>query len=184
MVATLNNDRLPAGYNTVNPFILVKGPGGALGFIGFLREVFDGVERAGVRTPDRDGSILHAEVRLGNASLLLADAKDGWPYTPAFEQIYVEDIALVLERAEAAGAEVVTPRSPFYNGVNIARILDPWGNLWWIYEPATASDNPAEPGTAELSWQDRDPSIIYTTLMDVMARLGPNTRTQRPGLGN
>jgi PhnB protein len=178
MAATLNNDRLPSGYNTVNPFVLVKGPGGAVGFINFLREVFDGVERAGVRTPDRDGSILHAEVQLGNSSLLLADAKDGWPYTPAFEQIYVEDIALVLERAEAAGAQIVTPHSPFYNGVTIARILDPWGNLWWIYEPATASDDTAGAATADMSWQDRDPSIVYTTLMDVMTRLGTNTRSR------
>lgn len=127
MVATLNDNRLPAGYNTLNPFVLGKGPGGAAGFIGFLEKVFGGVERANVRTLDRDGSVLHAEVRVGNSSLLLADSKAGWPFTPAFEQIHVENIPAVLERAEAAGAEIVTPRSPFYNGVNIARILDPWG---------------------------------------------------------
>ncbi|PJJ63795.1 VOC family protein [Compostimonas suwonensis] len=178
MTATLHNDRLPAGYNTLNPFVLVTGPGGAAGFIGFLGEVFDGVERESVRTPDRDGSILHAEVRLGNSSLLLADSKPGWPFTPAFEQIYVEDIPTVLERAEAAGAEIVTPRSPFYNGLNIARLLDPWGNLWWIYEPASANHDPAASASADISWQDRDPSVVYTTLMDVMSRLGPSTGTR------
>ncbi len=189
MIATLHDDRLPEGYNTLNPFVLVKGPGGADGFIGFLRDVFGGVERAGVRTPDRDGSILHAEVRMGNSSVLIADSKPGWPSTPAFQQIYVEDIPTVLERAEAAGAEIVTPRSPFYNGVDIARILDPWGNLWWIYEPAaeeqgsepaaaaastsaSASAAEAEAASADTSWQDREPSIVYTTLMAVMARLG------------
>jgi PhnB protein len=178
MAATLNNDQLPSGYNTVNPFVLVKGPGGAAGFIGFLRDVFEVSERASVRTPDHDGSILHAEVQLGNSSLLLADAKDGWPYTPAFEQIYVEDLALLLERAEAAGAEIVTPRSPFYNGVNIARILDPWGNLWWIYELAAAREAAPGSAVANLSWQNRDPSVVYTTLMEVMTRLGLDTRTQ------
>ncbi len=172
MATTLDTDRLPAGYNTLNPFVLVKGPGGAAGFIAFLEDVFDSVERANVRTPDRDGSILHAEVQLGNSSLLLADSKADWPFTPAFLQIYVESIPTVLERAESAGAQIVTPRSPFYNGMNIARILDPWGNLWWVYEPSADNDDPAAaPAPADTSWQDRDPSLVYTTLMDAMSRL-------------
>ncbi len=178
MAVTLNEDRLQAGYNTLNPFVLVKGPGGAAGFIGFLREVFDGVERDSVRTPDRDGSILHAEVRLGGSSVLLADSKPDWPFTPAFEQIYVDDLSTVLERAASAGAEIVTPRSAFYGGFNIARILDPWGNLWWIYEPDAGTDDRAASASADTSWQDRDPSAVYMTLMDVMVRLRPSAGAQ------
>ncbi len=180
MAVPLDNDRIPAGYNAVNPFILVTGAGGAAGFIAFLEEVFDGTERAGLRTPDRDGSIIHAEVRIGDSSLLIADSKAGWPFTPAFEQLYVDDIQTVLDRAAAAGGEVVTPRTPFYNGVNIARMLDPWGNLWWLYELAGATGE-REQGS-DTSWHDRDPSTVYTTLMDVMSALASRQAGRDPGV--
>lgn len=171
MTIVLGSERLPSGYNAVNQFLLIKGPGGAAGFIAFLERVFGGTERGNVRTPDRDGSIIHAEVQVGNSTLLIADSKTAWPFTPAFQQIYVDDIPRVLEDAEAAGAEIITPRSPFYNGVNLARVLDPWGNLWWIYEPAAAAgEDGTEADSADTSWHDRDPSIVYTTLMEVMSR--------------
>ena len=57
-----------------------------------------------------------------------------------------------------------------------ARILDPWKNLWWLYEPDTqpVSQNQRDSDT---EWHDRKPSLVYTTLMDTMGSLGrPESR--------
>jgi len=57
-------------YNKVNPFVIIKG--GATGFIDFVEKVFDAKENKQVRTPDRDGALIHAEVQIGDSMILLA----------------------------------------------------------------------------------------------------------------
>lgn len=154
-------------YNTINPFLLIKG--GALAFIDFVVFVFDGIEYKGVRTPDRDGSIIHAEIQVGDAMLLIADSKNDWPFTPAFLQVYVEDAQGTLNRALNHGATLITDVSPFYNKLKMARIKDPWGNLWWIYEKMDGSEEPSN--ASDLGWHHRDPSYIYSSLMEAMRNL-------------
>jgi uncharacterized glyoxalase superfamily protein PhnB len=105
---------------------------------------------------------------LGNATIMVCDSKPDWPPTPAFTQVYVSDGQVVLDRAESRGARIVTVLSPFYNGVKLARFLDPWGNLWWLYEPAV--DQPEKDGSTT-SWHDADPSYVYTSLMNAMRTL-------------
>lgn len=156
----------PNGHNSINSFVAVKDS--ASKFIEFLEDVFGAAERPEVRTPDRDGTLIHAEVTLGNATLMICDSKPDWPRTPALTQVYVADARAVLERARARGAHIVTRLSPFYNGVELARFRDPWGNLWWLYEPAP--DQP-ETDTSNTSWHDADPSHVYTSLMTAMRSL-------------
>ena len=102
----LDKSQIPAGHNVVNMFVLIKG--GAERFITFVEDVIGGQERVEVRTSDRDGTLIHAEIQLGDSTLMLADAKPNWPYTPAFIQVYIEDAQGVLDKAQQAGAEVVT----------------------------------------------------------------------------
>ncbi len=156
----------PNGHNSVNSFVIVRGS--ASGFIDFLEDVFGATERTDVRTPDRDGSLIHAEVTLGNATIMICDSKPDWPFTPAFTQVYVADARTVLDRARARGASIVTRLSLFYNGVKLARFRDPWGNLWWLYEPVP---NQPETDSSSTSWHDADPSYVYTTLMTAMRSL-------------
>jgi PhnB protein len=155
------------GHSTVNPFIIVKDS--ATAFISFLEDVFGATERSEFRTPDRDGSLIHAEVSIGDATIMIADSKRDWPFTPAFTQVYVADAQAVLDRAQSFGARIITPLSPFYNGVQLARFQDPWGNLWWLYEP-----DPGQPcrTSSNTSWHDADPSLVYTSLMSAMRDLG------------
>src|SRR5262245_46152677 len=108
---------LPAGHNSVNSFIVVAG---AREFIRFLGDVFDGTEHTQVRTPDRDGSLIHAEVRIGTSTVMIADTKVDWPALPALTQVYVPNAQVVLDRAVARGGRIVTTVSPFYNGLKIA----------------------------------------------------------------
>lgn len=168
----IENFHAVEGYNTVNFFILVKG--GAAKFIGFVEKVFGGEENQRARTPDKDGTLIHAEIRVGNAMLLVADSKPDWPFTPAFPQVYVQDVQAALDRARQAGARVVTEVSEFYHGLKLARFQDEWGNIWWLFEKSANPDGPNPNPKADVSWHDRNPSKIYTTLMDAMRNLkGP-----------
>lgn len=157
----------------MNPFVIVRG---AADFIAFATDVFGARETTAVRTPDRDGTLIHAEVVLGDATIMLADAKPGWPFTPAFLQVYLDDAAAALERATRAGATLITPLSSFYGGYDLARLRDPWHNLWWLYAPAAATTpadrDPGQRGSST-DWHDQAPSAIYTTLMDAMGQLSP-----------
>ncbi|RZS37881.1 putative glyoxalase superfamily protein PhnB [Herbihabitans rhizosphaerae] len=128
---------LPSGERTLNPFAIVDG---AADLITFVQEVFDGVERAEARTPMPSGSLIHAEVAIGDSVLLLADAQPGWPVMPALLQVYVRDAQEVLDRAVARGAAVITEVTPFYGGEDLARLRDPWGNIWWLYAPAKGAE--------------------------------------------
>jgi PhnB protein len=158
---------IPKGYSAVNMFVIVKE--NASDFIKFVEDVFEGKERTYVRTPDKDGKLIHAEIQIGDSSILVADSKDDWPFTPAFIQIYVKDAQVILDRATKNGARVITERSDFYNGVKLARIQDAWGNIWWLYEPEKKKDE-VKP-VADVSWHDKKPSAIYTSLMDAMRKL-------------
>jgi uncharacterized glyoxalase superfamily protein PhnB len=159
-------------YNTVNGFIVLKG---AARFIDFLTEVFDGTEIDEAHTPDwyaGDGTLIHAEVRIGNSVIMIADRKADWPFTPALTQVYVADAAETLRRAVDLGATVITEVSPFYGGFDIARFLDPWGNLWWLFAPAPAGNAQDEPSSES---DDPGPGPVYTTLHDAMRQLADPT---------
>ena len=153
-------------YNKVNPFVIIKG--GANNFIGFLERVFDGVENKPIRTPDKDGTLIHAEVQIGDSMILIADSKNDWPFTPAFLQINVENAQEILDKAKNENAEIITELSDFYNGLKLARLKDPWGNIWWLYEKAVVKDVENKSNT---NWHNSKPSKIYTTLMDAMKNL-------------
>jgi uncharacterized glyoxalase superfamily protein PhnB len=153
-------------YNKVNPFVIIKG--GAINFIDFAEKVFDAVENNYVRTPDRDGTLIHAEIQIGDSMILLADSKEEWPFTPAFLQVYVDNAQQILDKAKAEKAEIITELSDFYNGLKLARLKDPFGNIWWLYEKV---DHKALENKSNTDWHNSKPSEIYTTLMNTMKNL-------------
>ncbi|RZQ60819.1 VOC family protein [Amycolatopsis suaedae] len=120
---------VPAGYNTVSPWIINADTAGVLDF---MTTVF-GAEELG-RMVGEDGTIGHAEARIGESVVLLFDSRPDWPATPAFLRIYVEDGDAVLDRATAAGATVVTELTELFWGDRVGRVRDPFGNLWWIQQ--------------------------------------------------
>lgn len=163
----------PAGSNTINPFIMTDD---ASGLIDFVTEVFSAIDVAEARTLDTDGLILHSELLIGDSMITIADRKPGWPFTPAFIRVYVDDVAATLATAERLGAHVVTQPTDFFGDV-LARFQDPQANLWWIYRH--------DPATAELEWDQTDaddnaswesftsPELeyIHSTLVDAMTAL-------------
>jgi PhnB protein len=117
----------PANYNTIDPYIPIKG---AATFIEFLKKAFDA--REDFRVPNPDGTLGHAEVRVGDSVLLMFDSSDNWPATPAFLRIYVKDADASFKRAIEAGAESLTEVMDSFLGERGGRVKDPFGNIWWI----------------------------------------------------
>lgn len=137
----------PTGYNTVNPFVFAE-DATALG--GFLQRVFHAVETADARTIDRDGLVLHSEYRIGDSVVMIVDRKPGWPWMPATLQVYVDDLGGTLQQAEAEGGRVVTRPTPFF-GAQFSRLVDPWSNVWWLYQQDAD-------WTGDEEWETEDPA--------------------------
>ncbi len=117
---------VPEGYHTVTPFVIVKG---AAQLLDYTRDAFGAEEIARV---GEDGAIGHAETRIGDSVVMMFDAKDGWPETPAFLRLYVDDCDATYERALEAGGSSVTKPTDMPWGDRVCRVRDPLGNLWWI----------------------------------------------------
>ena len=100
------------------------------GLIAFVREAFGAEEIA--RVHNEDGTIGHAEFRIGDSVVMGFDAKEEWPGAPAFLRLYVEDADEVHRRALEAGAASVTEVTHLFWGDRVGRVRDPFGNLWWI----------------------------------------------------
>lgn len=92
----------PENYNTVSPYLIVAD---APATIAFLERVFDAAEIR--RFPRPDGKLMHAEVRIDDTVVMLADSVEGWPPVPSYVHVYVADVDAVYQRALEAGAESV-----------------------------------------------------------------------------
>jgi uncharacterized glyoxalase superfamily protein PhnB len=119
---------IPEGYHTVTPWIISRN---TAQLIDFLKKAFDADEIARVEV---DGSIGHAEVRIGDSVvvMMMFDARDEWPDTPAFLRLYVEDCDAVFQQALKAGATSVTEVTYLFFGDRVGRVRDPLGNPYWI----------------------------------------------------
>ncbi|MFD9887897.1 VOC family protein [Amycolatopsis sp. NPDC059027] len=154
---------IPAGYTTVTPWIISRD---TAALIDFLKRAF-GAEELG-RVTGEDGRIGHAEVRIGDAVVMMFDALDEWIDTPAFLRLYVEDSEATQRQALAAGATEVTKQTELAFGDRVGRVLDPFGNLWWIQTRLEDLDYP------EMERRMRDPKYIaameYVQSADIVPR--------------
>lgn len=117
----------PENYNSVSPYLIVAG---ASATIDFLKAVFDAVELR--RFPDAAGRVIHAEVRLDDTVIMLADGAEGWPALPAHVHIYVPDVDATYQRALAAGATSVQEPVKKEDEDKRGGVKDAGGVTWWI----------------------------------------------------
>jgi uncharacterized glyoxalase superfamily protein PhnB len=117
----------PKGYSTVSPYLIVNG---ADATIAFLVKVFSAVELR--RIPNEAGKLIHAEVRIDDTVVMIADGGDGWLPMPAHVHIYVSDVDAIYKRAIAAGA--ISVQEPIQKEDEDKRggVKDPGGTTWWI----------------------------------------------------
>ncbi|MFO1519447.1 MAG: VOC family protein [bacterium] len=126
---------IPAGYHTVTPYLCVQGASEA---IEFYKRAFGAVEL--FRMPMSDGRIGHAEIRIGNSPIMLADECPEMGFrspkalggSPVNIMLYVEDVDARFEQAVEAGGEVVRPLQDQFYGDRNGSVRDPFGHTWHL----------------------------------------------------
>jgi uncharacterized glyoxalase superfamily protein PhnB len=117
----------PEGYSTVSPYLIVDG---ASETIEFVVRVFDGVPLR--RFEDESGKLVHAEVRIDDTVVMVADGVDGWPPVPSHVHIYVADVDATYQRALEAGASSVQEPVQRDDPDKRGGVKDAGGTTWWI----------------------------------------------------
>jgi PhnB protein len=132
---------IPDGYHSVTPYLIVNGGAAA---IEFYKKAFGATEV--MRLPGPDGKVGHAEIRIGDSVIMLADehpemgAKS--PQTiggsPVSIMLYVEDVDAIVRQAVAAGAKIQRPVEDKFYGDRMGTLDDPFGHVWHV---ATHTEN-------------------------------------------
>lgn len=117
----------PTNNSTVSPYLVVNGTDDA---ISFMEQVFGGVQLR--RFPNEQGRVMHAEVRIDDTVIMLADSNDQWPPVPSYVHVYVADVDAVYQRALAAGAAAVQEPVKKEDKDKRGGVKDAGGTTWWI----------------------------------------------------
>ncbi|MBA2459131.1 MAG: VOC family protein [Gemmatimonadales bacterium] len=117
----------PQDYTTVSPYLIVDG---ASGTIEFLSRVFGAVELR--RFPHPSGKVVHAEVRIDDTVVMVADSAPGWPPVGAHVHVYVADVDSTYRRALDAGASSVQEPVKKDDADKRGGVKDAGGTTWWI----------------------------------------------------
>jgi PhnB protein len=128
---------IPKDYNSVTPYLIVKDAAKA---IEYYKKVFGARET--VRMSGPDGKVGHAELKIGNSIIMLADENPsmGPGHTsaatvggsPVSLYVYLPDVDSVVKRATAEGAKILKPVEDQFYGDRNGFIQDPFGHLWGI----------------------------------------------------
>ena len=128
---------IPAGYSTIVPYISIRNASEA---IAYYTKAFGAKEL--MRMPMPDGKVGHAELKIGDSVLMLADEMD---HPDAIAKsprtlggittglcLYVEDCDAMFNRAVEAGGKVRRPLTTQFYGDRSGTIEDPFGQVWTI----------------------------------------------------
>jgi PhnB protein len=126
---------IPDGYHNVTPYLFVRSAASA---IEFYKNVFGATEI--VRMAGSNGKIMHAELRIGDSIVMLADEN---PPTGVMSpqtvggfsvglHLYVENVETVIQRAVESGAKLLRPIKNQFYGDRSGSLLDPFGHMWSV----------------------------------------------------
>lgn len=127
---------IPDGYHAVTPYLVLSGVAKA---IEFYKKAFGAQEL--YRMPGPGGSVMHAEIKIGDSVLMMADEFPGAEHckapsslqgTTTNMHLYVEDADAAFERAVDAGAKVSMPLQDMFWGDRYGKLTDPFGHEWSI----------------------------------------------------
>ena len=119
---------IPAGHHTVTPYLVVRG---AAKTIDFAKKAF-GAEDLFDPMKRPDGTIMHAEIKIGDSVVMISDATEEHPAMQSMLHLYVPDIDAKYKKAVAAGGtSMMEPADQFY-GDRSGGVKDPCGVMWYI----------------------------------------------------
>ena len=125
---------IPEGYHSVTPYLVLKGAADA---IEFYKKAFGAIE---LFRMDHEGKIGHAELKIGDSPIMLADENPEMGYrgpeayggTPVSLMIYVDDVDKIYPQAIAAGGVELKPLQDWFYGDRSGTLKDPFGHVWTI----------------------------------------------------
>jgi PhnB protein len=117
----------PESYPSVSPYLIVDG---AARTIQFMKDVLDAVELR--QFPDERGKLRHAEVRVDDSVIMIADSAPGWPALSSHVHVYVRDVDATYRRALAAGGTSVQEPVKKDDEDRRGGVMDPSGTTFWI----------------------------------------------------
>ncbi|MGA6925649.1 MAG: VOC family protein [Desulfosarcina sp.] len=126
---------IPEGMHTVTPHLVCAGAADA---IDFYKKAFNAVET--LRLPGPNGKLMHAEIRIGDSTIMLAEESPEWGAlgpkslkgSPVTLHLSVENIDAFVERAVAAGAKITMPVADTFWGDRYGQLEDPFGHRWSV----------------------------------------------------
>jgi PhnB protein len=126
---------IPDGYHTATAYLIVRDAAGA---IDFYKQAFGATELFRLAGPD--GKIGHAEIKIGDSPIMLADEFPQMGFrgpqalggSPVGILLYVKDVDARFGQAVAAGAKVLRPLKDQFYGDRSATLEDPFGHVWTI----------------------------------------------------
>jgi PhnB protein len=126
---------IPDGYHSVTPYLIITGAAEA---IDYYKKAFGATEL--LRMPAPGGKIGHAEIKIGDSPIMLADEFPEMGYkspqtlggSPVSIMIYVADVDTVFDQAVAAGGKVQRPVKDQFYGDRSGTLEDPFGHVWHV----------------------------------------------------
>ena len=111
---------------------------------GLVRLLEQGLEGELTYVEDRpNGRIRHAEVRIADSLVMLADAVSVGETFPAIVHLDVPGVDVAHRRARGSGASSVHPPTDEPYGDRRGGVRDAWGNPWWFTRPVGPSPGPS-----------------------------------------
>jgi PhnB protein len=132
-MATKKIKPIPDQYRGATPYLCVSDGAQAMEF---YQRAFGAKEIMRMAMPN--GKLGHAEVKIGDAPIMLADEHPEMNFrspksiggTPVNIVVYVKDVDALVKQAEAAGAKVLRPPADQFYGDRMASLEDPFGHSW------------------------------------------------------
>lgn len=125
----------PKGFHTLTPYLTVHD---AVAAVAFYERALGAELTLKLTMPD--GALAHAELRIGDSHLMLAQENPEWGNqsaktlagSPVSFMLYVRDVEAAFARAVEAGCTVVRPVEDQFYGDRTGTVLDPYGLQWSI----------------------------------------------------
>ena len=127
---------IPDGFHTATPYMVIRDAARA---IEIYKKAFGATEI--YRHADPDGKIRHAQIKIGDSPLMLADefpefsvgrSPQSLNGSPVHIYLYVEDVDAVFNQAVSSGAASLMPVQDQFYGDRSGGVTDPFGHVWWI----------------------------------------------------
>lgn len=115
------------GFHTITPYLVTQD---ASRLIKFLLAAFGGELISKMNRPD--GSVMHAEMRIGDSMLMLGERSTAFPAMPTSIYLYVPNCDAVHRQALEAGGSLISEVRDMPSGERYGGVKDPCGNIWWV----------------------------------------------------